>query len=131
VFLGSSVTGIVLGLLCFGAGTGLTYYAALYYTLAVGHAAVDAGGSFEALIGAGYFAGPLLGLAGQGVGPLLFAENLPGEGARAATVALTWLAAAFFVVRAVRPYLHARASRAMRSQSVGGRSSGGAGGVGA
>ena len=46
---------------------GLTYYAALYYSLAVGHAAVDAGGTFEALIGFGYFGGPLLGLAARAV----------------------------------------------------------------
>jgi hypothetical protein len=43
---------------------GLTYYAALYYALAVGHAEVDAGGNFEALIGLGYCVGPLLGWPG-------------------------------------------------------------------
>jgi hypothetical protein len=33
--------------------------------MAVGHAAVDAGGGFEALIGVGYCLGPLLGLLAQ------------------------------------------------------------------
>jgi hypothetical protein len=33
--------------------------------MAVGQAAVDAGGNFEALIGVGYFLGPLLGLGAQ------------------------------------------------------------------
>ena len=33
------------GLVVFGVGMGLTYYAALYYSLSVGHAAVDAGGT--------------------------------------------------------------------------------------
>jgi hypothetical protein len=53
------------GLLLFGVGMGLIYYAALYYSMAVGHAAVDAGGGFEALIGVGYCLGPLLGLLAQ------------------------------------------------------------------
>ena len=101
---------VVLGLVLFGAGTGLTYYAALYYSLAVGHAAVDAGGNFEALIGLGYCAGPVLGLAGQGVGPLVqpWLGGDAAAAARAATVALTWAAAVFFVVHAVRPYRRVR-----------------------
>jgi hypothetical protein len=118
VFLGTSLVQVVAGLLLLGAGTGLTYYAALYYTLAVGHAAVDAGGNFEALIGLGYFAGPLIGLCGQGLGPLVAGMVRGGEagaggaeGARAATVALTWAAAAFFVARAIGPYAKARARR--------------------
>ena len=112
VFLGTSLVQVVLGLLLFGAGTGLTYFAALYYTMAVGHAAVDAGGNFEALIGMGYFAGPLLGLGGQVLGPVaLLGTGSPAAGARAATLALTWTAAAFFVVRAIGPYLRARRTR--------------------
>ena len=65
---------------------GLTYYAALYYSLSVGHAAVDAGGAFEALIGFGYFAGPLIGLAAR-------AAATPAH-ATSATVGLAWLVAA-------------------------------------
>jgi hypothetical protein len=111
VLLGSSLGAILIGLLIFGAGCGLTYYATLYYSLAVGHAAVDAGGNFEALIGLGYLAGPLLGLGGQALGPL-GAGPSSATGARAATVALTWAAAAFFVARAAVPYLGARRARA-------------------
>jgi hypothetical protein len=111
VFLGASLPVIVVGLLVFGAGCGLTYYAALYYSLAVGHAAVDAGGNFEALIGLGYFAGPLIGLGGQGLGPSFAAGGAAAEGARAATVALTWAAAAFFIARAIAPYAKARRAR--------------------
>ena len=88
----------------FGAGMGLTYYAALYYSLAVGHAAVDAGGNFEALIGLGYCVGPLLGVAAHaGAGP-----------ARAplATVALASLVGTAVSSAAVRPYLEARRRRA-------------------
>lgn len=71
---GALVTGLVLvlaagtpavlvaGLLLYGAGMGMIYYSSLYYVMAVGHAAVDAGGNFEALIGVGYCVGPLLGL---------------------------------------------------------------------
>src|SRR6185436_14721736 len=68
VMLASSLAGLAAGLLLFGVGMGLTYYAALYYSLAVGHAEVDAGGTFEALIGLGYCVGPLLGIAGHAAG---------------------------------------------------------------
>lgn len=67
--LGSStLPPLLAGLLLYGAGMGTIYYASLYYTMAVGQAAVDAGGTFEALIGVGYLIGPLLGLAGHLLG---------------------------------------------------------------
>ena len=66
MMLAPSVAVLAAGLVVFGVGMGLTYYAALYYSLAVGRAAVDAGGTFEALIGFGYFAGPLVGLGARG-----------------------------------------------------------------
>jgi hypothetical protein len=100
--LASTLGGLVLGLLLFGVGAGLTYYAALYYALAVGHAAVDAGGTFEALIGVGYCLGPLLGLAGHAVA---------GPGAPTATVVLVALVMALAGAAAVRPYLEARRAR--------------------
>lgn len=53
---------LVVGLACLGAGQGVIYYSAIYYGLAVGGAKVDAGGIHEALVGAGYFLGPMLGL---------------------------------------------------------------------
>src|SRR6185503_11401741 len=83
VMLAPSLPLVAVGLVVFGVGMGLTYYAALYYSLAVGHAAVDAGGAFEALIGFGYFAGPLLGLGGRGLAS--------PEHAGSATVMLAWL----------------------------------------
>jgi hypothetical protein len=63
--LSPSLGGVVAGLVLLGVGMALTYYASLYYSLTVGHAAVEAGGGFEALIGVGYMLGPLLGLAGR------------------------------------------------------------------
>ncbi len=75
LFAGASMTlgflGLILapnapvmfvGLALFGLGQGVTYYAALYYVMSVGHQSVDAGGTHEGLIGVGYAAGPLLGL---------------------------------------------------------------------
>ena len=57
-----SLISLIFGLILFGAGMGVTYYAALYYAMAVGMAEVDAGGKHEAFIGGGYMVGPLLGL---------------------------------------------------------------------
>jgi hypothetical protein len=95
--------GLVVGLLVFGVGMGLTYYAALYYALAVGHAEVDAGGTFEALIGLGYCVGPLLGLLGHAAG---------GEArARPVTVLLTAAVTALAGAAALRPYRAARRRR--------------------
>jgi cytochrome c oxidase subunit IV len=59
-----SAGALAAGLATFGAGHGIIYYSGLYYAMAVGGAEVDAGGHFEALIGAGYVVGPLAGLAG-------------------------------------------------------------------
>jgi hypothetical protein len=53
-----------LGLALLGTGQGMIYYAALYYGMAVEHAAVDSGGKHEAVIGLGYIFGPSLGLLG-------------------------------------------------------------------
>jgi len=65
VLLAPTLALLIAGLFLFGTGMGLVYYAALYYAMAVGHAAVDAGGGFEALIGVGYCVGPVLGLLAQ------------------------------------------------------------------
>ena len=102
ILLAPTVTVVAAGLVIFGVGMGLTYYAALYYALAVGRAEVDAGGTFEALIGVGYFVGPLLGIAAVAVVPAH-----PGP----ATVTLVWLAAATGSAGAIRPYLAARRAR--------------------
>jgi len=77
---------LAIGLVGIGVGQGIIYYCAIYYGLAVGGAKVDAGGLavggakvdagglHEALVGAGYFLGPLLGLAtfSLGFGPPVF-----------------------------------------------------------
>jgi len=107
VLLSPSLTGLVVGLVFYGTGMGLTYYASLYYSMAVGHAAVEAGGNFEALIGVGYCVGPLLGVAGHAAS---------ATHADAATVGFTWLALALAAPFVVRPYLAAR--RARRSRPV-------------
>jgi hypothetical protein len=113
VLVAPSLTMVVGGLALFGAGMALTYYAALYYSLAVGHGAVDAGGNFEALIGLGYCLGPLLGLGGRLVG----AGSEPR--AASATVVFTWLVAATVAVLALRPYLRARRARSVAATSSG------------
>jgi len=103
ILLAPSLALLVAGLLLFGVGMGLTYYAAIYYSLSVGHAAVDAGGAFEMLIGFGYFAGPLIGLTAGAVAT-------PAH-ATAATTALVWLVAAACSAGAFVPYLAARRAR--------------------
>ncbi|MBC8201867.1 MAG: MFS transporter [Planctomycetes bacterium] len=60
---------LIVGLTLFGIGLGVTYYAALYYAMAVGSAQVDAGGKHEAFIGGGYMAGPVLGLLSLQLAP--------------------------------------------------------------
>jgi hypothetical protein len=107
VLLASSLGMLAAGLFVFGAGMGLTYYSALYYSMAVGHAAVEAGGTFEALIGVGYFVGPMIGIAGQLVasGPAAHARAL------SATVGLAWAVAAVGGWAAYRPFAEARRER--------------------
>ena len=54
--------------LAFGIGQGAIYYASLYYGMSAGPDAVESGGKHEAVIGAGYLAGPALALLGTAVG---------------------------------------------------------------
>ncbi len=68
VSFGPTVPLVLVGLACFGFGHAIAYYAALYYAMRVGSAGVDAGGTHEALIGAGYIAGPLVAAGGVAVG---------------------------------------------------------------
>ncbi len=103
VLLASSFGVMVLGLALFGIGMALTYCTTIYYSLSVGHGAVDAGGGFEALVGLGYVLGPLVGLAGHALFPARFAN--------AATVVLTWSFALAGGALALRPYLAARRAR--------------------
>jgi hypothetical protein len=59
---------LIVGLAALGLGQGTIYYSAIYYGLAVGGAKVEAGGIHEALVGAGYFLGPALGLLSLSAG---------------------------------------------------------------
>jgi len=103
VLLATDALTLGAGLALFGLGMGTTYAAAVYYSMSLGHAAVDAGGNFEALIGLGYCGGPLLGLAASlGAGPAR---------ASSTTVLLMWVAAAVAAPGALCPYWHARARR--------------------
>jgi hypothetical protein len=56
----------IASLTAFGIGMGIVYTAALTYALEAGRSEVDAGGTHEALIGAGYLFGPAAGLAAVG-----------------------------------------------------------------
>jgi hypothetical protein len=103
VLLGSTLASMAVGLCVFGVGMGLSYYAALYYSLSVGHAAVDAGGTFEALIGVGYLSGPVLGLVAH-------ATSSDAHASRA-TMGLLGLVIAMACAGALRPYLLARKGR--------------------
>lgn len=62
-----SVATLLGALAAFGAGHAVLYYASLYYAMSVGHAEVDAGGHFEALIGVGYITGPIASLVGMAI----------------------------------------------------------------
>jgi hypothetical protein len=91
IVLAPSVPVVVAGLACFGAGHGILYYASLYYAMAVGSADVDAGGTFEALIGVGYVIGPVAGMA--------------AGGAQAGLVGAVWAVAAAGALPAVGAWL--------------------------
>lgn len=91
---------LLLGLISFGIGQGVIYYAALYYALSVGAAAVDAGGTHEALIGVGYAVGPAAALAGLRLSVLLGLGWTGGTGIVITVTTLTLMAA----VPAFQPY---------------------------
>ena len=99
VVLAPSLPALLLGFASLGVGLGVIYYAALYYAMAVGGAAVEAGGTHEALIGAGYAVGPVVGLIGSAIG------------GGAGIVGLVWLCVAVSAVPATGPYLHWRRRR--------------------
>lgn len=105
VVAGPTIATVLAGLACLGVGLGVIYYAALYYAMAVGRAQVDAGGTHEGLIGAGYTVGPLAGLGGVAMG------------GGAAIVAWVWALVGLAGIPAVTPYLVARRRR--RSTSAG------------
>jgi len=102
VALAGTVPAMIAGLVAFGAGHGVLYYASLYYAMAVGGAEVDAGGHFEALIGVGYVVGPVAGMVAGAV----------AGGSHAGLVGGTWAAATIGLLPALLPYLAWRKSAA-------------------
>lgn len=68
---GADLAVVLVGELLFGLSVGMTYYAALTYAMVVKNAAVDAGGSHESLIGAGFAIGPAAGLVGDYLAPVV------------------------------------------------------------
>jgi hypothetical protein len=99
VVTGPNLASMLVGFATLGAGVGVIYYAALYYAMAVGRARVEAGGTHEGLIGAGYAAGPVVGLLGTAVAGGL------------GVVAAVWTLVGLAGVPAVRPYVQARRLR--------------------
>lgn len=110
IIMATTPLAIFVGLACFGAGHGVIYYTGLYYAMAVGSAGVDAGGTFEALIGIGYVVGPLAGLAGN-----ILHSAIPvgdtGSGAHTALLAVVGLVTAAGVAPALLPYLRCKQAR--------------------
>jgi len=62
IFAANGLVILFTGLILFGGGMGIAYYAGLYYAMAVGRGELEAGGTHEAFIGAGYAVGPAAGL---------------------------------------------------------------------
>ena len=81
---------LLIALAAFGAGHAVLYYASLYYAMSVGHAEVEAGGTFEALIGMGYISGPIASLLGMWIS---------GEGAARGLVFMLATAASLVAAR--------------------------------
>jgi hypothetical protein len=99
IVTGPTIAWVLTGLACLGVGLGVVYYAALYYAMAVGHAQVEAGGTHEALIGAGYTVGPAAGLTGSAIAGSV------------GIVGVVWALVGLAGIPAVRPYLSARRRR--------------------
>jgi hypothetical protein len=108
VVMASTVPMMLTGLVLVGIGMAVQYYTALYYAMTVGRAAVDASGTFEALIGSGYTIGPLLALLGG-----LFSEHFARTrlGPDGGVIVLVWLFALSLGATACHGYLRARTLR--------------------
>lgn len=107
VVLAPNIYIMLAGFVIYGIGMGVIYYAALYYGMAVGKAAIEAAGKHEALIGAGYGTGPLAGLVGTAL----------GGGAQ--IVAIVWGTMAIGILPAILPYVRARRLRKSNADSRG------------
>jgi MFS family permease len=106
VVIGPAAWWVLVGFACFGVGLGIVYYAALYYAMAVGRGRVEAGGSFEALIGVGYAVGP-----GAALMAVLVADRAQSVESAPLIVAVMWSMVALGGARAIVPYRHARRNR--------------------
>jgi hypothetical protein len=105
VVMGPSLQSMLVGFATLGAGLGVIYYAALYYAMAIGRARVEAGGTHEGLIGAGYTTGPVIGLIGIGIAGGL------------GVVVAAWTLVGLAGVAAVGPYARARRLRKVGPES--------------
>lgn len=106
IVIATGLPALTAGLIMFGAGHGIIYYAALYYALRVGSAQIDAGAVHETLIGLGYVIGPAAGLAG----------HLLGGGAW--TIALLWVLLSLAAIPAIQPWLRTRRGNRVSSPSA-------------
>lgn len=108
--LAYSIPMLVFGLAIFGVGMGVIYYAALYYAMAVGRAEVDAGGTHEALIGAGYTVGPLAGLVGVSTTQAAHSAGWDvWDGS--ILVGIVWMLIGVGAIAVTQPYRKARQAR--------------------
>ena len=98
VLLGRHWLVMFLGLSAFGTALGAIYYAALYYALTIGKSEVEAGGLHEALIGCGFFLGPIVALVPVWTG-------VPEEQRIRVTLWVCLFVCAFGLWWAVRPAL--------------------------
>ena len=98
ILIANSLVLLILGLMLFGGGMGVTYYVALYYAMAVGRAEVDAGGKHEAFIGGGYMVGPLIGLVSL---QLMNSQSSVSEALPVANSGVTSSGAIIYVVLAI------------------------------
>jgi len=102
ILFGPSVTWVVIGEVVFGLISGLVYYGALYYALALKNAAVEAGGAHEALVGSGFVIGPLCGLVGLGLADAV-GSYVPGMLIGVAPLVLVCAVAALRPLLGLRP----------------------------
>jgi hypothetical protein len=108
VVMSASLPMMLGGLVLVGIGMAVQYYGTLYYSMTVGRAAVDASGTFEALIGGGYTVGPLLALLGGTLSTHMTTTRL---GERGGVIVLVWLFAMMLGTAALGCYLGARKRR--------------------
>ncbi len=90
--------GVIAGEVLFGITAGVVYYCALYYAMVVKNASVDAGGAHEAMIGAGFAIGPVVGLATIGLAVVTH-SNLAGTLLGTAPLVAAIMAAGFRPLR--------------------------------